>query len=142
MHIYIRIYVYLYIYRDAHACKREGIVSNTRIYSRPVPHVHPQREQQERGEDGVRFITFLRHRTRPRSPAISCVAVIEYLKMSGSVQDGGEGRKGDGVREWNRDGKIVRYYYTGLETMPRIKNAARLRKINTAPSLSLSLSFL
>lgn len=59
--------------------------------------------------------------------------------MSGSVQDGGEGRKGDGVREWNRDGKIARYYYTGLETMPRIKNAARLRKINTAPSLSLSL---
>lgn len=39
---------------------------------------------------------------------------------------------------WNRDGKIARYYHAGLETMARIKNAARLRKINTAlpPSLS------
>lgn len=88
----------------------------------------------------MRFITFLRHRTRPRSPAISCVAVIEYLKMSGSVQDGGEGRVMAFERVERRIGmEKLRDTTAKLETMARIKNAARFRKINTALSLSLFL---
>lgn len=66
-------------------------------------------------------------RAGTRSAAISCVAVIEYLKMSGNVQDGGEGKqlafgtaKGIGMEKLRAA--------LSLETMPRIKNAPRSEK--------------
>lgn len=59
--------------------------------------------------------------------------------MSGSVQDGGEGRVMAFERVERRIGmEKLRDTTAKLETMARIKNAARFRKINTALSLSLS----
>lgn len=117
-------------------CTRTQVCGYRYVYASPVPRVHPpvsNKKREERETERAIYYVFAA-RARPRSAAISCVAVIEYLKMSGNVQDGGEGKlsafettKGIGMEKLRA--------VLSLETMHRIKNAARSGKTNSIPFL-------
>lgn len=117
-------------------CTRAQVCGYRYMYASPVPRVYPpvsNKKREEREAERAIYYVFAA-RARPRSAAISCVAVIEYLKMSGNVQDGGEGKllafgtaKGIGMEKSRAP--------SSLETMPRIKNAARSEKTNSIPFL-------
>lgn len=117
-------------------CTRTQVCGYRYTYASPVPRVYPpvsNKKREERKAERAIYYVFAA-RARPRSAAISCVAVIEYLKMSRNVQDGGEGKllafgtaKGIGMEKLRAP--------SSLETMPRIKNAARSGKTNSIPFL-------